>query len=66
MQPGLVVMLARGLWAALANVATRTIPPEVAMIVSYLTGVAVFGETLSLRDAAGVGFAVLAVALLTL
>ena len=96
-------MLARGLWAALANVATRTVPPEVAMIVSYLTGVAVAGahvfvadkpvevagtgsaspwrpgcprvwvpsrstpgETLPLRDAAGVGFAVLAVALLTL
>ena len=125
-----VAMLAWGLWAALADVATRTIDPTVAMVLSYATsvgvalayvalsgqevslegsgvgwalaagvfagvgavafyagladgrtgvvttisalyfvvaalvGVAVLGESLGLREVAGVGFAVLAVALL--
>ena len=130
-QFALVAMLAWGLWAALADVATRSIPPEMAMIVSYVTsvavattyvittdkpinlagegvafaaaagifagigavafysglsvgrtgivttisamyfivaaliGIAVLGDSLSLRDAAGIGFAVLAIVLLT-
>jgi len=37
----LTAMLAWGLWAAFAEVATRSIGPEAAMIVSYLTGVGV-------------------------
>lgn len=35
-----LAMVGWGLWAVLANVATRTVAPEVAMIVSYVTGAA--------------------------
>ena len=36
-----VAMLGWGLWAVFAELATRSIQPEVAMIVSYLTGVVI-------------------------
>lgn len=59
-------MVAWGLWAALADVATRSIPPEVAMIVSYLTGVAVAGVYVVGADRpvelAGEGVAIAAIA----
>jgi len=38
---GLLAMATWGVWAVLANVATETIPPEVAMILSYVTGAAI-------------------------
>ena len=36
-----VAMLAWGLWTALADAATESVPPEVAMIVSYVVSIAV-------------------------
>ena len=38
---GLLAMVGWGVWVVLANVATRTLEPEVAMIVSYATSVVV-------------------------
>lgn len=65
-QFAVVAMVAWGLWAALADVATRSIPPEMAMIVSYLTGVAVAGVYVLGGDRpvefAGDGVAIAAVA----
>jgi transporter family protein len=36
----LIAMLAWGIWAVVANVATRSLSPEFAMVVSYATGAA--------------------------
>lgn len=59
----LVAMVAWGLWAIFADVATRTLAPEVAMVVSYVAGVGVAvvyvlaqGSTPSVTTA-GIGYA---------
>ena len=63
---GVVAMLAWGVWAVLANEATKSLAPEVAMIVSYLTGVAVAVAYVAVRydglalPRIGVGLAVAA------
>jgi uncharacterized membrane protein len=46
-----LAMVGWGLWAALATVATRSMAPETAMIVSYATSTAIaLGYVLSLRQ----------------
>lgn len=60
-----VSMLSWGVWAVFADFATRTLAPEVAMILSYVAGVAVaVGYLLVQPDpvsltASGVGYALL-------
>ncbi|WP_254765712.1 EamA family transporter [Salinilacihabitans rarus] len=61
-----VAMLGWGVWTVLANEATRTIDPEIAMVLSYATGVAVAlgyvavrGEPVTL-ERTGVGLALAA------
>lgn len=63
---GLLAMLSWGVWAVLATVATRSLAPTAAMVVSYATGVAVALGYLAVADrpvaleARGVGFALAA------
>lgn len=45
----IVAMLGWGVWTVLANEATRTIPPEFAMILSYVMGVLVAGTYVAVR-----------------
>lgn len=46
----LLAMVSWGLWAVLANVATESIEPAFAMIVSYATSVAVAGVYVAVRS----------------
>lgn len=63
---GLVAMLSWGVWTVLAKIATRTIAPETAMIVSYATSIPVALAFLVLRGGEvnlvgrGIGIALLA------
>lgn len=62
----LVAMIAWGFWAVFADLATRSLAPELAMIVSYLVGALVAIGYAAIRDAplsfhaTGIGFALLA------
>lgn len=63
---GLVAMVAWGVWAVLADLATRSLAPAVAMVVSYAAGVVLVVAFVVLRSGGvdlpprGVGLAVLA------
>lgn len=63
---GLLAMVAWGIWAVVAEVATDSVSPEVAMIVSYATGAAIaLGYVLTRPDSIefstrGLGVAALA------
>jgi len=47
---GLLAMLGWGLWAVFAKLATNTLPPALAMVISYATGTVIaFGYVLSQR-----------------
>jgi len=62
----LVAMLAWGVWAVVANVATRSLSPEFAMVVSYATGALLAAGYIGVQpisitlDREGLFFAVLA------
>jgi transporter family protein len=62
----LAAMLAWGVWAVVANVATRSLSPEFAMVVSYATGAALAAVYVSVQsvpvtlDREGLLFAALA------
>jgi len=62
----LVAMLAWGVWAVVANVATRSLSPEFAMVISYATGALLAAGYIGVQpisitlDREGILFAILA------
>lgn len=51
---GVVAMLGWGLWSIFAKLATRTVPPALAMVISYVTGALIaFGYVYTQRGGFG-------------